>query len=150
MVVVVDGKKVEGWHSKKKFIHSILMVASRCQAWLEPEQYLTRCGCRHVCRHMSTYTLRVDFFCSRVDFFLTDHPILRLSYDLKKNGWKSGSYPYHESVFFLCVHVTMRSVRRRCRYRFLSQLSWCKNAPRTLGKQTRVLSRTTHTNGEPL
>jgi len=28
----VDGKKLEGGHSKKKFIHSILIVVSRCEA----------------------------------------------------------------------------------------------------------------------
>ena len=32
MVGEVDGKKLEGGHSKKKFIHSILIVVSRCEA----------------------------------------------------------------------------------------------------------------------
>ena len=53
----------------------------------------------------------------------------------------------------------MPRTMRWCRCRFLSQLSQCINVPKTLStrgahstmcKQLRVLSRTTHTNGDPL
>ena len=61
-------------------------------------------------------------------------------------------------------HVTMRQVPRsgrRCGCRFLSQLSQRNNAPKipwlpcigahlTMSQQTRVLSQTTHTTGDPL
>ena len=33
-----------------------MIVVSRCEARLEPEQYLTRCGCRRVCRHLYWHT----------------------------------------------------------------------------------------------
>ena len=54
---------------ENKIIHSIMIVVSRCEARLEPEQYLTRCGRRHVYTYVDTcidtQDTRVKLVCER-------------------------------------------------------------------------------------